>query len=310
MTEYLPGGEYRVTRCGRDGRPQVSQTVSPILDPDGGVTLVVTKRQEPGIIMEALYGDPTERTWAADFRASRAASRAAIIPPTAPSPTPPAAVPSSLPEPAGKAPARPDGNTAEEGLTARAAVAGDACTNAQYALWLGAWTSRNYGYYINRSRFGWNDNTVSSLVVSHTNWDRTVNSCGLNDITNLSSWHLGSTASTIHSYADGASVVDRGNMSSVGCAGALACTFIFTDGAGTIVESDMRFNEAVVFSNVGAAGAYDFQSVGTHESGHSIGLQHANSSDALTMFYAVRAGTTHARSLAKGDVIGLRTRYP
>jgi len=310
MTEYLPGGEYRVTRCGRDGRLQVSQTVSPILDPDGGVTLVVTERQEPGIIMEALYGDPTERTWAADFRASRAASRAAILPPTAPSPTPPAAVPSTLPEPAGKAPARPDGNTAEEGLTARAAVAGDACTNAQYALWLGAWTSRNYGYYINRSRFGWNDNTVSSLVVSHTNWDRTVNSCGLNDITNLSSWHLGSTASTIHSYADGASVIDRGNMSSVGCAGALACTFIFTDGAGTIVESDMRFNEAVVFSNVGATSAYDFQSVGTHESGHSIGLHHANSSDALTMFYAVRAGTTHARSLAKGDVIGLRTRYP
>jgi len=310
ITEYLPGGEYRVTRCGPDGRAQVSQTVSPILDPDGGVTLVTTKRQEPGVIMEALYGDPTEPTWAADFRASSEARRAGIIPPTEPSPTPPAAVAPSLPAPSAQVPDRTAGRADGEGLTARAAVAGDACTNAQYALWLGVWTTRNYGYYVNRSRFGWNDNTVSSLVVGHTNWDRTVNSCGLNDITTLSSWHLGSTASTIHSYADGASVIDRGNMASVGCAGALACTFGFTDGAGTITESDQRYNDAVTFSNVGAPGAYDFQSVGTHESGHSIGLHHANSSDALTMFYAVRAGTTHARSLAKGDVIGLRTRYP
>jgi len=31
-------------------------------------------------------------------------------------------------------------------------------------------------------------------------------------------------------------------MSSVGCAGALACTFVFTDAAGAIVESDQRYN--------------------------------------------------------------------
>jgi hypothetical protein len=195
-------------------------------------------------------------------------------------------------------------------MTARAAVAGDACTNSQYTLWLGAWTSRNYGYYINRSRFDWNDNTVTSLIVAHTNWDRTVNSCGLPDVTNLSSWHLGSTASTVHTYPDGASVIDRGDMSAVGCAGALACTLVFTDGAGTITETDQRFNQDITFSNVGAAGAYDFQSVGTHEAGHSIGLTHANSSDALTMYYAVRAGTTTARTLALGDVLGLRARYP
>jgi len=28
------------------------------------------------------------------------------------------------------------------------------------------------------------------------------------------------------------------------------------------------------------------------------------------MYCAVRAGTKHARSLARGDVIGLRVRYP
>ena len=322
ITEYLARGEYRVTRCDRSGRLQVSQTVSPIVDPDGGVTLVTTKREEPGVVMEALYGDPSERTWAEEFRASRAARRAAILPPTVPSPTPPTAVPTTVPATPAAAPARKDGlaastaparkdaEAADEGLTARAAVAGDACTNSQYAHWLGAWTSRNYGYYINRSRFNYNDKTVTSLILGHTNWDRTFNSCGLSDVTNLASWHLGSTASTIHTYPDGTSVVDRGSMSSVGCAGALACTYVFTDGAGTIVETDQRYSDTVTFSNVGAAGAYDYQAVGTHESGHGIGLNHANSSDALTMFYSVRAGTTHTRSLAKGDVTGLRTRYP
>lgn len=311
ITEFLPRGEYRVTRCDRAGRLQVSETVGPILDPDGGVALVTTKRQKPGSTVELLYGDPTERSWAADFRASRATRRAATLPPTARSPAR-AAVPSSLREPAAPSgePGREGGPADEEGLTARAAVARDACTNSQYAHGLGAWPSRDYGYHINRGRFNWNDDTVRSMIVSHTNWDRTFNSCGLADVTNLNSWHLGSTASTIHSYADGQSVVDRGNMSSVGCAGALACTFVFTGAPGTIVETDQRYNEAIKFSNVGAAGAYDYQSIGTHEAGHSIGLQHANSSDALTMYYAVRAGTTHPRSLAKGDVIGLRTRYP
>ncbi|MDP1849224.1 MAG: matrixin family metalloprotease [Solirubrobacteraceae bacterium] len=310
VTEYLPRGEYRVTRCSRDGRPQISETVSPILDPDGAIALVTTKREEPGAVMEALYGDPTERTWADDFRASRAARRATTPPPTVPSPVPATAVAPSVPEPAAEAPGRSRDKSDAEGLTARAAVAGDACTNGQYAHWLGAWTSRNYGYTVNRGRFNWNNNTVTSLIVAHTNWDRTSNSCGLADVTILNSWYLGSTASTIHTYADGQSVIDRGPMASVGCAGALACTFVFTNGAGTITETDQRYSDAVTFSNVGAAGAYDYQSVGTHEAGHSIGLHHANSSDALTMFYSVRAGTTHARSLAKGDVMGLRTRYP
>ncbi|MEA2194107.1 MAG: hypothetical protein QOG42_541, partial [Solirubrobacteraceae bacterium] len=314
VTEHLARGAYRVTRCSRDGRRQVSETVSPILDPDGGVALVMTERQEPGVDVEAIYGDPTERSWAADFRASRAARRDATMEPTEPSPVPAApatpATPSLPPEPARDAPAKTDAKAEAGGLTARAAVASDACSNTQFTLWQGAWTSRNYGYYVNRNRFDWNDNTVTSLVLGHTNWDRTVNSCGIPDATNLNSWYLGSTASTVHTYPDGASITDRGDMAAVGCAGALACTFVFTDGAGTITETDQRFNQGIAWSNVGAAGAYDVQSIATHESGHSIGLHHANSSDALTMYYAVRAGTTHARTLAVGDVWGLRTRYP
>ena len=302
VTEYLPRGAYRVTRCGADGRPRVSQTVAPILDPDGGVTLVPTERQEPGLTVSLLYGDPSEPSWAADFRANRAAVRAAAATPAVAPTTPPAPAP---------APAE----AAPDALAARAAAvttagAGDTCTNTQYSVFTGIWTSRVYGYRINRSRFGYNDTTVASLVRGHTNWDTTYNSCGLNDVTNLTSYHLGSTASTIHTYPDGESVVDRGDIAAIGCPGALACTTNFTDASGATIESDQRYNQNTTFSNVGALGAYDVQAVATHETGHTIGLGHANSSDNLTMFYAIGAGDTKARSLAKGDVTGMRTRYP
>jgi hypothetical protein len=195
------------------------------------------------------------------------------------------------------------------GQIAVAAVAGDACSNTQYTLWNGSWASRSYGYHVNRSRFNYNDTSVASIVDGHTNWDTTFNSCGLNDITNLTSQYLGSTSLTIHTSPDGTSVSDKGNLATVGCAGALACTWLFTSGSAA-TETDQRYNEDITFTNTGAAGAYDYESVATHESGHGIGLDHAGSSDALTMYPSIHAGTTTARTLAKGDVLGLRARYP
>ena len=322
VTESLPGGAYRVTRCAGDGRLLVSQTVSPIRDPDGGVVLVPTEREEPGVSLAALYGDPEEPSCARAFRADRAALLAAVIPPTVPLPAPPlpagpvAPGPSEAGEPGatGKPDPRPQEKPARSdqafgGQLARAAVSGDACTNSQYAPFGGRWVGRAYDYVVNRSRFSYNDTSVASIVSGHRNWDTTYNGCGLNDITNLNSRHVGSTALTIHSYPDGASVVDKGNLASVGCAGALACTWLFSSG-GASSETDQRYNESISFSNVGAAGAYDYQAIATHESGHGIGLDHANSSNALTMYYAIGSGTTHPRSLAKGDVLGLRARYP
>ena len=94
VTEYLAGGEYRVTRCGRGGKVQISQTVSPIPDPDGGFTLVPTETEAPGVTVAALYGDPSEPTWAAAFREHRARDPRRDVPPTAaarqiaPAPTP------------------------------------------------------------------------------------------------------------------------------------------------------------------------------------------------------------------------------
>ncbi len=337
VTELVAGGQYRVTRCAKDGGLLVSQTVSPILDPDGGTVLVPTERQEPGVTVAMLYGDPSDPKWAAGFRAARADLRAQVIPPSVPAGPPvalplPAPAPPSPPAPSSEPPAgsgTPDSEPGDDppnpagggkgggrtktpgapGQVAVAAVAGDACTNPQFNFFASSWGTRDYNYYVNRSRFNYNDTSVASIVSGHRNWDMTDNSCGLNDITDLESHHLGSTSETIHSNPDGRSVTDKGDLSSI-CPGALACTWMFSGANGRTTETDQRYNEDYTFSNVGAAGAYDYQSISTHETGHSIGLDHANSSNALTMYFQTATGATYARSLAKGDVLGLRARYP
>ena len=324
LTQFAPDGGYKVTRCGKGGGLVASQTVSPIVAPGGASVLVPTEREEAGVKVAMLYGDPSEATWAAAFQADRAAIAASVIAPTVRPAVPPVAQdPGPVDAGTPAAGAGSQGASKDSGSSAAkdavqkgrdeqiavAAVAGDACTNGQYNFWGSSWPIRDYSYYVNRGRFNWNDTSVSSIVSGHNNWDTTYNSCGFNDVTTLDSHHVGSTTGTIHTYPDGASITDKGSVSSI-CPGALACTWNFTDASGRTSETDQRYNENITFTNVGAAGAYDYQSISTHETGHSIGLDHANSSDALTMYYQTTAGSTYLRSLARGDVLGMRARYP
>lgn len=308
VTEYMAGGEYRVTRCDKTGDLVVSQTVSPIRDPAGGVALVPTETERPGVTVSILYGDPDDPVWAADFRESRAALREATIAPTEPLDKPPVA---RIPTETDAAAPRSAGPVLG-GLFAQAAAGNDACTNPQFRTLGGTFKSRRYGYFINRKRFNFNATTTSQIVRGHTNWDATRNSCGMRDTTNLTSKYLGGTSAVVHpNRRDFKSVVDKGPMTGIqGCTIAIACTFNFPGDNNTIVETDQRFNSRYAYSNAGAPGKYDVQSIATHEAGHSIGLDHADSSSQLTMFFQTLTGTKHLRSLAKGDVRGLRARYP
>ena len=204
ITEYVAGGEYRVTRCGAKGQLIVSQTVSPIADPDGGVALVPTETEVPGRSVSTLYGDPTEPSWSNEFRAARAALRAAVIPPTRPAATPPVVAAPSLPEAAA---------AASRAAAAAAAAAPRAAvrprtppsppTPARTRSTRCGRASGPAAATATRSTAAASTTTTrrsASIVDGHRTWDLSRNSCGLNDITNLTSGYVGSTSGTIHSY--------------------------------------------------------------------------------------------------------------
>ena len=78
VTEFTAGGGYRVTRCGRDGRVVVSQTVSPILGPgrhDRASSRPSARSRASRSRM--LYGDPADPRWAAEFRGAARGDRGA-----------------------------------------------------------------------------------------------------------------------------------------------------------------------------------------------------------------------------------------
>lgn len=107
-------------------------------------------------------------------------------------------------------------------------------------------------------------------------------------------------------------IVDKGDLPSIGCTNTswLACTQTRWVNSYWYVEADTRFSNTKCFTNQNAAGCYDYQGVQAHEAGHALGLAHANSSPYLTMYYQAPAGSDRARTLARGDVLGLRAIYP
>jgi hypothetical protein len=79
-------------------------------------------------------------------------------------------------------------------------------------------------------------------------------------------------------------------------------------------EADVRFNtHDYDFTNrvtSSCSNKYDVRSVGTHEAGHIFGLKDIYGSHSnLTMCGSSIECSTRARTLGKGDVLGLRSIY-
>ena len=184
------------------------------------------------------------------------------------------------------------------GQVAVAAVAGDACTNSQYDFWqIGVGRAASTA-------------TTSTAAASTTTTRRSRrSSTGIATGTRRTTAAASTTSRTSRRSTSARRArrstrtptarrsPTRAACASI-CPGALACTWLFTDASGHTTETDQRYNENFTFSNVGAAGAYDYESISAHETGHSIGLDHANSSNALTMYYQI-AGRHDARPLAR-----------
>jgi hypothetical protein len=96
---------------------------------------------------------------------------------------------------------------------------------------------------------------------------------------------------------------------------AVTYTWRWTDGT---VESDTLFNTSFTWANLGAEGdgcyetagnVYDVGNIGTHEFGHTYGLDHPSAARFETMYAYGYSGETLKRSLASGDVAGANAVY-
>ncbi len=78
-----------------------------------------------------------------------------------------------------------------------------------------------------------------------------------------------------------------------------------------LVEWDMVFDQSdFAWSATGEPGMMDFENIATHELGHSIGLDHPDSSCALETMYAYASlGETSKRDLNSGDIAGVDGLY-
>jgi hypothetical protein len=271
VTEFFADGDYRVTECGADGEPTRATTMARIVTPTQAEPYVpvAIETQETQVFL--LYGDPAEPGWAAAWREHGDDARRAGVAPDA---TPPS-------------------------VSARAVD--DGCRNGAYTA-VNRLANPRYRY----SSHGLGADRRRAIVRGHHAWDETRNSCGYKDQDNVSSSFAGSTTRSVHTQADGRSVVDFGRLTSLCGGAALACTWTFNR---PITETDQRYNSAFRWSTTGRAGTYDLESAAAHETGHSIGLGHTSASAFLTMYPQICAGCKRARTLGRGDVRGLRALY-
>ncbi len=87
-------------------------------------------------------------------------------------------------------------------------------------------------------------------------------------------------------------------------------TVTYDPDTGEIYDADMEINATVPLS-IGdpvAAGAYDFDSIITHECGHFLGMAHTGD-DRATMYASYTQGTTYKRVLTSDDVSGICSIY-
>ena len=110
--------------------------------------------------------------------------------------------------------------------------------------------------------------------------------------------------------SDNRNLITFADASSLGSA-VLGATFITSNADGRITDADIVLNRAVDFSTRfdAFAGAYDAESVLTHEVGHLIGLDHTGLVRA-TMAPFTDRGDVHQRTLETDDAIGAGMLYP
>ncbi|MFI5872746.1 matrixin family metalloprotease [Streptomyces sp. NPDC051445] len=147
------------------------------------------------------------------------------------------------------------------------------------------------------------------------------NDCGYDDTVRAKARYLSTTGNEAGidqearcTHRDGLSVWDAGDIGSEVVATTCSWSRPMRGHPEQLLEADVRFNtQDFPFTNRPSGGcthAYDIRSVATHEAGHVFGLGHSGAGhENLTMYANSFACSTDARTLGKGDVLGLRSLY-
>lgn len=299
-TVDLGSGAYIVARCAKSGELETEVEVAPVSIGTSFALLPIAEFSgKTGAVSSIRYGDRADLRWQKLLQRVLTKLRERV----------PARTVASGPQPAAELSRTPRAST-------QARIAKDtSCSDRAYEFIGGQqWSLRNgaLSYYINKSGLPGGSTGVDNIVRGANAWNGTHNNCDNGDQNNVSLQKAGTTSETPNlGVPTGKSVFGFARLTGQ-CAGALACTATFPS-IGGIAEADIVFNSSgIKWTNSGADGAYDIRSTATHEAGHALGLADITdkSSDFLTMYFSGKTGSTRSRTLAKGDVLGMRDLYP
>lgn len=152
---------------------------------------------------------------------------------------------------------------------------------------------------------------LRALRLARSTWNRNRSHCrGILDRSRVMFVYAGATSRPVG--RNGVNGVDFGDPAAIGgvCPGTVACTVTWLGRGNLVRESDIRFNRRIRggFSIRGRRGAFDLQSVMTHETGHTLGLGHVTRPDNV-MYAFARRGSTTARRLGRGDAVINNRKY-
>ncbi len=214
-----------------------------------------------------------------------------------------------------------------------AATAIAPCKDSAYTLWDEKWFSTVSWYvnFANRPSNINNADTAAALKRAMSNITGEKDSCGYADGVSLGASYKGSTSigSSVGQAknANGVYVIKcgTGDTYSVTSFGDIPSSFVAytcdwvtydADGPDSTISADIKYNvHDVGFTQYGGKSScrskYDLESVATHEFGHLAGLGHVTGSTHrnLTMYPTVYYCDIRNRTLARGDVLGLRQKY-